>query len=129
MISEGILPIATETSTIEEDMDSIKKVETIKKKTIKKEDASRITKDLLAEKEKLILETAERNNDEAADADKIRKLQNELDILKELSVKIFEMTAGTLEESDMKIGEYKQLNNLIKDLEKSLVNLSIRSGK
>ncbi|PKM68703.1 MAG: hypothetical protein CVU93_03480, partial [Firmicutes bacterium HGW-Firmicutes-18] len=72
---------------------------------------------------------AERDNNEAADADKIKKLQNELDILKELSVKIFEMTAGTLEESGMKIGEYKQLNNLIKELEKSLVDLSIRSGK
>ncbi|MDP3388063.1 MAG: hypothetical protein Q8S24_12565, partial [Eubacteriales bacterium] len=61
--------------------------------------------------------------------DKIKKLQNELEILKELSVRIFEMTAGTLEESDMRIGEYKQINNNIKDLEKSLVNLSIRSGK
>jgi metallo-beta-lactamase family protein len=129
MISEGILPIPTETIAVEAEIDSIRKTEAIKKKTIKKEDAPRITRDLLAEKEKLILETAERDNNEAADADKIKKLQNELDILKELSVKIFEMTAGTLEESGMKIGEYKQLNNLIKELEKSLVDLSIRSGK
>ena len=129
MISEGIMPNALDSLVVKEKTATDEKLMTVKKAPIKKEDASRISQNLLAEKEKLISETAERADDETADADKIMKLQKELDILKELSVKIFEMTEGTLEESDIKIGEYKQLNNHIKDLEKSLVNLSIISGK
>ncbi|MBV1757844.1 MAG: MBL fold metallo-hydrolase [Dethiosulfatibacter sp.] len=129
MISEGIMPIELDTIVAKEKPATDEKTLIVKKELIKKGEATRISQNLLAEKEKLISETAERADDETADADKIKKLQNELEILKELSVKIFEMTEGTLEESDIKIGEYKQLNNHIKELEKSLVNLSIISGK
>lgn len=124
MISEGIKPI-----DVKEKMPVIVKTETIRKETIDKEDVAKISQVLLMKKEELITETAERDDDETAGADKIKKLQNELELLKELSVKIFEMTTGSLEKTDIKIGEYKQLNNHIKELEKSLVNLSIISGK
>ncbi|HBH13247.1 MAG: RNA-metabolising metallo-beta-lactamase [Clostridiales bacterium 38_11] len=124
MISEGIKPI-----DVKEKMPVIVKTETIRKETIDKEDVAKISQVLLMKKEELITETAERDDDETAGADKIKKLQNELELLKELSVKIFEMTTGLLEKTDIKIGEYKQLNNHIKELEKSLVNLSIISGK
>jgi metallo-beta-lactamase family protein len=86
-------------------------------------------------KESLLLETvkktetAEKNNDELVDKDKIIILQKKLKELKKLSSKSFVMTDESLKANHISVGEYKELNNLIIELEKTIVNLTMKVGE
>lgn len=74
-------------------------------------------------------ETAVKEDEEKVDIEKINELKNEIIKLKELSGKAFTMTEETLKINGLNVGEYKMLNNLIIELEKTLVNITMQSGE
>lgn len=76
-----------------------------------------------------IQETAEKENEELADIEKINKLKSEIIKLKELSGHAFSRTEDTLKLSGLNVGDYKTLNNLVIELEKTLINLTMQSGE
>jgi|LGOV01.1.fsa_nt_gb metallo-beta-lactamase family protein len=79
-------------------------------------------------KDEKIKETAEKEDDELCEEQKVEKLKEDIIKLKELAGKAFDITETTLVNSDMKVGEYKTLNNIVLEIEKSLVNLTMQSG-
>jgi metallo-beta-lactamase family protein len=79
-------------------------------------------------KDEKIEETAEKENDERCEEQKVEKLKEDIIKLKELAGKAFDITETTLVNSDIKVGEYKMLNNIVLEIEKSLVNLTMQSG-
>jgi len=107
-----------EESKSEEKKSEDKKIEKAKKEA-KSDDAG---------KEDKIEETAEKEDDEPCEEQKVEQLKEDIVKLKELAVKAFDMTEITLDASEIKVGDYKMLNNLILELEKSLVNLTMQSG-
>ncbi len=79
-------------------------------------------------KDEKIEETAEKEDDELCEEQKVEKLKEDIINLKELAGKAFDITETTLVNSDIKVGEYKMLNNIVLEIEKSLVNLTMQSG-
>lgn len=102
-----------------EDMAEIKKDEADKK----------VVKTDEYKKDYKIEETAEKDDDEPCEERKVEILKEDIMKLKELADKAFDMTETTLDNNEIKVGEYKKLNNLILELEKSLVNLTMQSGE
>jgi small-conductance mechanosensitive channel len=97
----------------------------IEKKEFKK-DKKLVLDDRIKEFE-AIIETIERSDEEMIEADKRQALLHEIEALKDLADEILTKTEDAIENKQIRIKNYKQLNNLIKELEKTLVNLSLNN--
>ncbi len=92
----------------------------INAKRIKKE----ISKPLEA-----FMDTVERDDEDHVTIEKLERLQGEMQQLRALSEQVLIMTETSLEEKKLTVKQYKRINNLVRELEKTLVNMSIKTGK
>ncbi|SHJ56511.1 metallo-beta-lactamase family protein [Dethiosulfatibacter aminovorans DSM 17477] len=113
--------------TVREDKAEIEKHEA-KIDKVDKKDVKQTLKPEEERKVGKIEETAEKEDDEPCEEEKVKRLKEDIARLKELAGKAFDMTETTLDNDEIKVGEYKIINNLILELEKSLVNLTMQSG-
>ena len=127
LMENGQVSVIDEGYVLDLTFDKAKELEKTEPKKLLKED-KKITKPVVVEKAEKIEETAEKDDDEPCEEKKVKQLKEDIARLKELAGKAFEMTEITLDNNEIKVGEYKMLNNLVLELEKSLVNLTMQSG-
>jgi metallo-beta-lactamase family protein len=133
LMENGEVSVVDEGYVLDLTSDKARDIEKAKPKKIVKEakveaDKTKAEKVEDYKKNQKIEETAEKENDELCEEHKVEKLKEDIIKLKELAGKALDITETTLDNSDIKVGEYKIINNIILELEKSLVNLTMQSG-